>query len=257
VHWEAVVLRLFHDVEITLYDVCDNRLFSAFRCYVEQLDDHLDTLGAELGFGAGRVWRARERLRAARAAESFEDLYDALHMRYVVDPEGMLDGLPNDHYALVVSADVLEHVDAATLPDYLSRTASLLRPGGYSLHQIDLVDHFHYFDPSCSPKHFYRYDENTWRRRWDSTVQYVNRVQRPDWLDLFERTGLELVREDHVSAPMGEIPRTGPFRGLSRQDVDCQQTILLHRRPEPAIPRSRNAGDHIPANAVLAWTGRA
>ena len=241
VHWEALVLSLFHDVEITLYDVCDNRLFSAFHCYAEQFDDHLDTLGDELGLDPARVHRAHERLRAARDATSFSELYDALDMRYVMDPTGSLDGLPHDGYALVVSADVLEHVDAATLPGYLARSASLLRPGGYSLHQIDLVDHFHYFDPSCSPKHFYRYDDRTWRRRWDSVVQYVNRVQRPEWLDLFEQTGLVLLHEQRVSEPMGAIPREGAFRGLSQEDVDCQQTILLHRRPEPAVPHRRAA----------------
>lgn len=250
VHWEALILRLFHDVEITLYDVCDNRLFTAFRCYVEQLDDHLDTLGAELGLDTDRVRTARERLAAARAAESFDELYDVLHLRYVLDPSGTLEGLPDDRYALVVSADVLEHVDAATMPDYLSRAASLLRPGGYSLHQIDLVDHFHYFDPSCSPKHFYRYDDHTWRRRWNSAVQYVNRIQRPEWLDLFENSGLTLVHEQRVSEPMGAIPRSGAFRGLSQEDVDCQQTILLHQRPEPAIPRCCASPEDVSSGAA-------
>ena len=239
VHWEALVLRLFHDVEVTLYDVWDNRLLSAFRCYADQLDAHLDTLGQELGFDAGRVRVARERLHAACCAESFDEVYDALDMRYVVEPAGMLDGLPQERYTLVVSADVLEHVEAATLPAYLTGMLALLRPGGYSLHQIDLVDHFHYFDPSCSPKHFYRYDDRTWRRRWDSAVQYVNRVQRPAWLDLFEQAGLQLLHEQRVSEPMGDLPLAGAFRSLSQQDLDCQQTILLHRRPNPTIPRSR------------------
>ncbi|TCK24709.1 methyltransferase family protein [Pseudonocardia endophytica] len=255
VHWEALVLRLFHDVEITLYDVWDNRLFTAFRCYADQLDDHLDDLGEELGFDPARVRTAHERLGAARSARTFDELYDTLGMRYVVEPSGMLEELPESHYALVVSADVLEHVDAATLPAYLARTTALLRPGGWSLHQIDLVDHFHYFDPSCSPKHFYRYDTATWRRRWDSSVQYVNRVQRPEWLDLFEAAGLQLRREERVSEPMGDVPLAGAFRGLAQEDVDCLQTILLHRRPEPAVPHQGTSTEN-PAAATIAPASR-
>lgn len=253
VHWEATILRLFYDVDVTLYDVCDNRLFTAFRSYLAQLGPHLDRIGDELGLAPERMRRAHDRLRTARSAASFDELYDLMRFTYVLDPGGMLDGLPPSRYALVVSADVLEHVDGPMLPAYLGRALKLLEPGGHSLHQIDLVDHFHYFDPACSPKHFYRYDDTTWRRFWDSDVQYVNRVQRPEWLRLFARAGFTLVDEHLASSPLGEIPRARPFRDLDQDDVDCLQMVPLHRRPAATVPDQRRP---LPAEGPAGDTGR-
>ncbi len=38
VHWEATIIRLFYDVEITLFDVWDNHQLSAYKHYIGQLD---------------------------------------------------------------------------------------------------------------------------------------------------------------------------------------------------------------------------
>ena len=37
VHWEATALRLFYDVDATLFDVCDNRLLGIYKQYCSQL----------------------------------------------------------------------------------------------------------------------------------------------------------------------------------------------------------------------------
>ena len=57
VHWEALFTRLFYDVEITLFDVWDNRQFGAFQTYLAALQAALPQLG---GRGAERAERATD-----------------------------------------------------------------------------------------------------------------------------------------------------------------------------------------------------
>jgi Methyltransferase domain len=169
VHWEATVLRLFFDVEVTLYDVWDNRLLGAYTSWLGQLHDRIDAAFAHLP--AERRAQAKKIARQAMQVRTFEELYETLNFDYVVDPTGALEGVRRNHYALAVSADVLEHVQGEQLPDYLSAMRRCLVPGGASVHQIDLVDHFHYFDVGTSPKNYYRYADETWRRWFESDVQ--------------------------------------------------------------------------------------
>lgn len=227
-HWEATVLRLFHDVEVTLYDVVDCRLLGALRNY-------LAGLAMEVGsfqdiVGAQRVERARQLLDKAVAVESFESFYELMNFTYVVDPDGMLEAV-RPGYKLAVSSDVLEHVPAPTLSPYLARLLDDLVPGGYSVHQIDLVDHFHYFDTTMSPKNYYRYDDATWRRRYESDLQYWNRVQRPDWLSLFEGAGFDLIELQDVTGDIGSITLAPRYSQLSKTDLECMQLRVVHQRP--------------------------
>lgn len=235
VHWEATILRLFHDVEVTLYDVVDNRLPKAYRAWVGQLRDELDgDFGRRLPVSAERLDAARELADRALRTESYEELYTLLGFRYVLDPSGMLADVPSNSYALVVSADVLEHVPARTLPAYLHEARTKLVPGGLSVHQIDLVDHFTYFDPTCSKKNYYRYTDASWRRWFDSDVQYINRVQCPEWRALFADAGFETVEEDQVSEALPSLVLAPEYAELSAADRECMQMLVVHRRPETA-----------------------
>jgi SAM-dependent methyltransferase len=226
VHWEATVLALHHDVRVTLFDVVDNRLPKAYRRYLEGYRAHLEA--------SSRPDRERvlERLAAVLAAPDLPGVYDVLGLEHVVEPSGSLAGLDAADYALVVSADVLEHIPVAVLPRHLAESRERLRPGGFAVHRIDLVDHFHYFDPSTSPKQYYRWSEATWRRLVvENDVQYFNRVQRPQWRALFADAGFAVVEEDACTGPVDDIPAVGPFAALTEADRACMQLLTVHRRP--------------------------
>jgi hypothetical protein len=102
------------------------------------------------------------------------------------------------------------------------------------VHQIDLVDHYYYFDTSCSPKNYYRYSDRTWRRGFESGVQYFNRIQCPEWRSLFARADFQAVEENLVSQPLGPLELAEPYRGLSRPDLECMQMLTVHRKPASA-----------------------
>ena len=126
VHWEATVLALHLDVRVTLYDVCDNRLLGAFRTYLAAYRDHL--LDPTTRVDPAQRARALELADAALRAPDFAAVYAVLGFDHVVEPTGRLDGLDAGAYALIVSADVLEHVDAAVLPRHLAESPDAAAP---------------------------------------------------------------------------------------------------------------------------------
>jgi SAM-dependent methyltransferase len=167
-HWEATIVRLLYDVQLTLFDVWDNRLWSGYKRYVEELDNVVERA---LDLSEFESQRAHHLLGALAQAESFEEVYGVLGAEYVINPAGTLVDFEDESFDAVLSCDVLEHVDRAILPQFTYDMHRVLRPGGYSLHQIDLSDHFWYFDPQVSRKNYYRYSDRRWRLVFENRVQ--------------------------------------------------------------------------------------
>jgi SAM-dependent methyltransferase len=226
VHWEATIVRLLCDVEVTLFDVWDDRLFKVWQQWLHELGDQVESLGLP----SERRKVAHDLLLDSREARSLDDMYALLNFRYVQDSSGLPDSLEHDAYSLAVSADVLEHVDRGLLPRFLSSVRTVLRPGGLAINQIDLVDHYSYFDPSTSPKAYYRFSDRVWRHL-QSSVQYFNRVQRPQWLAFFEQAGLLIVDEQVISEPLRPMHLAAPYRDMALSDLRCMQIRTVHRRP--------------------------
>lgn len=227
-HWDATFLRLFYDVQVTLFDVWDNRQLAAFKRYFGQLEAHLDD---EIELDAPTAQRVHELLRAIAAVSTFDELYRLLGFRYVVQPDGSLQRFEDGAFDLVFSFNVLEHVQADILPQFTRDMARLLQPGGYAIHQIDLGDHLAYYDPTVSLKNYLRYSDTAWRRRYENAVQYFNRVQRPEWLHLFQSAGLVLLEEQRVTTDIGAIAVERKYAHLDRQDLQCTALTVVLRKP--------------------------
>ena len=99
-------------------------------------------------------------------------------------------------FQLVVSGGVLEHVKRAALPTLIGETERVLKPGGWAVHSIDTADHLEHYDRKVSPKMYVSFSDDTWNRLFENEVQYINRMQRGEWLDLFERNGLNGSRKN-------------------------------------------------------------
>ena len=229
VHWEATILRLFYDVKLTLFDVVDNHLLSVYKEYLQELDRVIDR---ELALSPSQSERVHPLLRALYSATSFEEIFDLLDAEYIIHPAGTLNQFPNKEFAAIVSCDVLEHIDRDILPEFLRDSFRLLQPGGYAIHQIDLSDHYAYFDPSASRKNYYQYSDKAWARYFDSVVQYVNRVQRPEWSELFCQAGFELVEQELEQGDIASIKIDPRYQNLSKQDLECLVMRVVYRRPK-------------------------
>jgi SAM-dependent methyltransferase len=227
-HWESMIIRLFYDVEITMFDVWDNRYFGAYKQYFRQLEEIIDR---ELDMDLMQGKRVHKLLQAILKAKSFDDIYTMLDFRYVINPSGTLKQFQDESFAAIFSCDVLEHIHRGILPEFVQDFHRLLKPGGYSIHKIDPSDHLTYYDTTVSVKNYLRYSSKVWRRYFENDVQYINLVQRPEWLDFFHKAGLELIEEEPICADIGAIKVDKSYEYLSRQDLQCVTLTVVHRKP--------------------------
>jgi hypothetical protein len=224
VHWEALTLRLFFDFQAVLYDVWDNRQLSALKSYLRQLNERFDQKEFLPGCD---IDRARSLIRRIEAMDTFDDVYEMLGFRYVLDPSGLMQGLPRSTFRMAISAGVMEHIPAATAPQFVLNMASCLIEGGLGIHSINTADHLSAYDPSASPKQYLTYSERRWRLWYENQVQYINRIQRCDWLRMFAEVGFSLVEEGGSYADLQALRIHPRYRHLSRKDIECMNLLLV------------------------------
>lgn len=229
VHWESLIVRIFYDVEITLFDVWDNRQLETLKCFCAQLDDQLDD---QVAMSFAQHQRVHDLLRRILVTESFDELYVLLGFHYVVDKTGTLGGFPEEGFAAIYSGSVLQHVKRDILKGYIQDFNRLLKPGGYSMHTVDLNDQIYYYDRNVPQKNYLRFSDNAWHRFFENRVQYFNRVQRPEWLSLFHDAGLELVEEETLGNSLGDMKVDKCYADLARSDQECTLLRIVHRKPK-------------------------
>ena len=232
-HWEALTCRLFFDIEAVLFDVWDNRQISGLKNYVAQLDGMIEKLDLE----AAQIDRAHRLIAEIQKTTGFDDLYALLGFRYIVDSSGRLAQLDENSFDVVVSAGVLEHINRGSSRGLIEDIVAVLKPGGYSCHGIHIADHLYEYDHGVSSKQYLRYSEETWKRWFENEVQYINRLQRSDWLDLFERSGLVLLEEEAATSDLSGMKVAEIYRHYAEKDLRCGNLKLLHRKPAAPITR--------------------
>ena len=217
-HWEALTLRLFFDIEAVLFDVWDNRQLDGLKNYVRQLGPMLSD-GFELS--ASELNRAQSLIEEIVKVASFEALYKLLGFRYVVESTGSLAQFPSESFELVVSGGVLEHVKREALPTLINETHRILTPDGWAVHSIDTADHLEHYDRAVSPKMYLSFSEQTWKRFFENEVQYINRVQKGEWVKLFRDNGFELFEEEVRRVNIDGLCLADRYIGMSKQDLEC------------------------------------
>jgi SAM-dependent methyltransferase len=229
VHWDSFFLRLFYDLHISMYDVWDNRDFKALHCYIQDLKE----VGKEPeALFEGKAERAHSLLEASLKISSFEELYKLLGFEYILNKEGWLTCFGDESFDLVISDNVLEHIEANALQEYVRDIARVLKPGGYSCHHIVISDHLAAYDSRVNKKNYLRYSEKVWKAFFENKVQYFNRVQSSEWEKLFHEAGLQILkRTTQWRVDVSHLKIAKQFKGVSRQDLECCGLNLLHKKP--------------------------
>jgi SAM-dependent methyltransferase len=226
-HWEALTLRLFWDVEAVLFDVWDNRQLGGLKNYWSQLRGLLES---NVPATPAQVRRAKSVLDSVAKVDSFEELYERMGFRYVVQPDGSLDQFADASFDLVVSGGVLEHVHRNSLPALAAGTRRILRLGGIALHSIDTSDHLSHYDSSVSKKKYLSYSEPTWRLLFENEVQYINRLQRGEWIELFKSNGFDIIEEDSRRIDISNVRPTAAYGRMHQADLACTTVRVTLRR---------------------------
>ena len=226
-HWESLVLRNQVDCRILLYDVWDNRSFRSFRTYAGQLTD--PAVRARLGLDNPAGVPLMEKVSRCRTAA---EAYALLDFEYLLDPSGMLAGIPENRFDLVVSSDVGEHIPRDTLPSVTRRAFEALRPGGWAYHQIVIADHLTIYDRSVHPKEYLRYSREHYEARILSQVQYINMVQTSEWRQLFGDAGFDVVEMNRIGmSDLSALDVHPSWQDIPAEELACTIVQFVLRRP--------------------------
>jgi SAM-dependent methyltransferase len=219
-HWEALTLRLFYDVQAVLFDVWDNRQLAGLKNYVQQLSELLESKDS-FGLSDLESSRARSLIGAVLKVESFDELYKLLGFEYVLESSGNLTRLPDNRFQMVVSAGVLEHVGREGVPGLIKETHRILKPEGWALHSIDTSDHLAHYDTKVSKKLYLSFPERTWKCWFENEVQYINRIRRSEWLEVFQSNGFELIEEATDQTDISGVRLADQYADADRRDLEC------------------------------------
>ena len=220
-HWYSLYLRLYFDLHITMLDVWDNRQLAALQTLFGKLKARVPA-----GF-KGDVGR----LDTIIAAPSFEALYEALGLCYVIEPDGSPRQFADGAFDLIFSFHCLEHVPIGNVEDLLADFHRTLKPGGYMIHQIGIDDHLQHYDPAESPKNYLRFSDRAWKLLFENDVQYFNRLQACDWIDRIGSAGFVFLERIAETADVGGLPIAPGFRHYRQEDLACTILTLVHQKP--------------------------
>jgi len=227
-HWEAITTRLLFDTSAVLFDVWDNRQLGGLKNYVTQLGSALKD--KSFGLSAAESERAISLICQIGRVNSFEELYRLLDFEYVLESSGSLASLQNRSFQFVVSGGVLEHVSRDAVPLLLRETARILKPGGWALHSIDIEDHLSHYDGTVSKKLYLAHSELSWRLLFENKIQYINRLQRSEWLDVFKAASFALKDEDSWNVDISSLRLSPRYASMDRRDLECGVLRVLLKK---------------------------
>lgn len=229
VHWESTFIRLFYDVHITLFDVWDNRQLKPFKRYLSEFAERFDQ---EIDIPPVQREQVKNLLGSISSVDSFDEVYHLLGFEYIIEPKQMLYRFHPETFNVIFSCSVLEHIKKDILSSYVQNLFRVLMHGGWSIHTICVGDHIAYYDPNVSEKNYLRYSPKVWKKYFENEVQYFNRVQCSEWLDIFRKVGFELLEKELIPCNIDSIKICKEYENLTRQDLECETLRIVHRKPK-------------------------
>jgi SAM-dependent methyltransferase len=140
--------------------------------------------------------------------------------------------LPDGSNDIVYSFSVLEHV--SDLRGILEESARVLRPGGLSIHTIDLRDHYN-LGPDENWLEFLEFDDRQWDRMTSERSAWCNRMRARELRALFADS-FELVEftEHTDDLPPGFDRRrvASRFQGFELDELSVSSVSVVGRRRE-------------------------
>jgi hypothetical protein len=133
----------------------------------------------------------------------------------------------------LVSRDTLEHIPRDDIAAILREAHRILAPRGLVIMQIDYSDHYSHVDRRIGPFNFLTYTERAWRT-WNSGFLYQNRLRHGDYVELFRRSGFEVLDEvvDREQPDANVESRLAPqWRDRDPRDVFALRARIMARKP--------------------------
>jgi SAM-dependent methyltransferase len=161
------------------------------------------------------------------------EFLEMAHIRYVAPADATRLDFADASFDFHVSHAVFEHIPAETIAAILAEARRLLKPGGMLMHVIDPSDHFSHDDSSITAVNFLQFSEREWRHWAGNKFMYHNRLRGREYLELFERAGVRILRQSQaVDEPSLKALRNGfrldgRFREMGPEELAVRGLILL------------------------------
>jgi SAM-dependent methyltransferase len=135
----------------------------------------------------------------------------------------------------ITSTSTLEHIPIQDIQKILEECHRILRDDGIMSFQIDYQDHYSYFDRNLSVYNFLQYSDKAWK--WFSpSLSYQNRLRHRDYIDLFQKSGFEVVaesRRDGTETDLKTISRLsldGKYSAYSLPELAVRGALVALRK---------------------------
>jgi hypothetical protein len=137
---------------------------------------------------------------------------------------------------LIFSRFVLEHVTPADLKAMHERFRAQYGKNVYIIHLISPSDHRAFSDASLSHYDFLRYSQKEWNRI-QTKFDYHNRLRLPQYVEIFEKAGMEIVHLEHDFAEPGtkkhnlfkQVPIHDDFKKFTEVELTAGSINVLLR----------------------------
>lgn len=111
---------------------------------------------------------------------------------YRAPADARATGLSDDSIDLVSTTSVLEHIPGADIALIMGEMQRVCKPGALLSMIIDYEDHYGQRGGDTSVYNFLRFSETDWRK-FNPDLHYQNRLRHSDYIEIFERVGLEAI----------------------------------------------------------------
>jgi len=162
------------------------------------------------------------------------ELAEKAGIRYLAPLDARSTGWGDASVDVVFSNSTLEHIARTDLVEILRECRRVLRPDAVMCHRVDYEDHYAILDRELSPYNFLRYSEREWRR-YNSRLQFQNRLRHKDYIRLFVEAGFEIVSIEilepsaQVLAKLSEMPVAPEFGAYTLAELGTRKGTFLLR----------------------------
>jgi SAM-dependent methyltransferase len=164
-----------------------------------------------------------------------DGLLKLMNIRYIAPGDARRLPVADAAMDFHVSNTVLEHIPPKVLEEILSEARRVLTPEGLLVHHIDPSDHFSHEDSSIVAVNFLKYSDDEWRRLAGNQFMYHNRLRASDFVRIFERAGVRILRiETRTDQPSLSALRNGfslseRFSGVDPEELAVTELSIMGR----------------------------